>query len=145
MNKCINCGEEFTAERTTAKFCSDKCRKYYGRRKLSGTNDPLKSLSGTDSGTKDSLSGTKDSLSGTNDTLKSLSGSKPDPLTSKNVVNKMAGDKTGHENEEMNKTEDFIKAAIAKKISQGPDHPLNKDKFDKRGRFITYFKKPMFA
>lgn len=56
MNTCINCGNEFNAERSTAKFCNDKCRKYYSRKKLSRTNNkvsvtkcPANSLSGTDS------------------------------------------------------------------------------------------------
>ena len=29
--KCIQCKEEFEGQRSTAKFCSDKCRKQYNR------------------------------------------------------------------------------------------------------------------
>ena len=32
---CINCGNEFPAKRITAKFCCNKCKKYYNRNKVS--------------------------------------------------------------------------------------------------------------
>lgn len=51
--KCMVCGKEFESKRSTAKFCSDKCKKRYQRglagqnKEVSGTNDTLKKVSGT--------------------------------------------------------------------------------------------------
>ena len=51
--KCSVCGKEFESKRSTAKFCSDKCKKRSQRglagqnEEVSGTNDTLKEVSGT--------------------------------------------------------------------------------------------------
>jgi len=52
MNKCINCSHKFTAERSTAKFCSNKCKLQYKRKKLSGSKSEL---SGSNKDTNDTL------------------------------------------------------------------------------------------
>jgi len=45
MAKCLNCGAEFEAKRSTAKYCSPKCRK------LAFQNDKPRTLKGTVAGT----------------------------------------------------------------------------------------------
>jgi hypothetical protein len=44
MAECLNCGALFEAKRSTAKFCSDKCKLAYHRDKVSVTNDTLTSV-----------------------------------------------------------------------------------------------------
>ena len=36
--KCKNCGDEFTSDRSTAKYCSDSCRVIYNKNKNSNDN-----------------------------------------------------------------------------------------------------------
>ena len=42
MNKCIACGVEYEAKRSTSRFCSDKCKLAYHRNKVSVTDDTVK-------------------------------------------------------------------------------------------------------
>ena len=60
--KCLNCQKSLILQRSTKRFCDDKCRKYARRKRLAGHKT---TLSGTDSGTKDVVSGTNKVLSGT--------------------------------------------------------------------------------
>lgn len=49
--QCLQCSSEFESKRSTAKYCSDKCRKQALRGTVSGTNEGISvtdSLSGTD-------------------------------------------------------------------------------------------------
>lgn len=128
MNKCINCGREFSATKTTTKYCSNKCRTYFNRNIEKRALTSVAPLTGT----------VEPPLTGTKCDAKPLTGTaKPGTLK---TVNKTYDGKTSFADEEMNKVKAFINRAIAKKIEQGPNHPLNKDKFTKDGAFITYFK-----
>lgn len=44
MANCAYCGGLFEAKRSTAKFCSDKCKLAYHRDKVSVTNDTLNNI-----------------------------------------------------------------------------------------------------
>ena len=56
------------------------------------------------------------------------------------VINRTFDGANPFKNDETNKVNAFIDQAIAKKINQGPDYPLNTNKFTRKGEFITYFK-----
>ena len=131
MNKCINCGGDLTAKRKGTKFCCDKCKLYYNRHTNRINNDANRINNDTD---KPLTVSNNDTDKSQNMITNTTTSAKP------KIVNRTFDGTTPFANEEMDKVNVFIQEAIAKKIEQGPDYPLNNDKFTKDGAFITYFK-----